>query len=88
MVMPQHKIKTHRGFDLLRSQTVQKEMRLHENGSFRCARLARVNFNGSWIHFQLVRLTPRIYSPTITHSVVFNVHEDTLVTLIRLACDC
>lgn len=40
MEMPQHKNKTHRGFDLLRSQTVQKEIRLHENGSLGSAKLA------------------------------------------------
>lgn len=31
-----HKIKTHRGFDRPRSQTVQREIRLHEN-SFLCS---------------------------------------------------
>lgn len=29
-----HKLKTHQRFDLPRSQTVQREIRLHENGSF------------------------------------------------------
>lgn len=40
------KLKTHRRFDLPRSQTVQREIRLHENGSLCCRKLAQGNCKG------------------------------------------
>lgn len=76
----EHKLKTHQQFDLPRSQTVQREIRLHENGSFLLTKASSGQLQKVFENVPEF-VYPTRYSLNIAHCAIINVHVGIFETL-------